>query len=96
MAEATGNNFPSEDSENDDLRDRIQEVVLEFPGYGHRNHNILISMSLKGNPYDNASAEKFIKRLFAVPCGSPQVTECDLKQGSKIAVLSIRYLLKWD
>ena len=28
-----------------------------------KNHNILISMSRKGNPYDNAFAESFIKTL---------------------------------
>ena len=27
---------PSENSENADLRDEIQEIALEFPGYGYR------------------------------------------------------------
>lgn len=68
-----------------DLRDRIEEIVVEYERYGYRrvtaalqreglkvNHKRvqrimqeeeLICMSRKGNPYDNAQAESFMKTL---------------------------------
>ena len=41
----------------------IMSIVLESVTSRFRKRNIEISMSRKGNPYDNAFAESFIKTL---------------------------------
>jgi hypothetical protein len=37
------------------IKDEMQKIVIEFPGYGYRR--------VKGDPYDNAFAESFMKTL---------------------------------
>jgi putative transposase len=44
--------IPFANSENKDLRDEIQEIALEFPGYGYRR----ITVELQNRGYASASA----------------------------------------
>ena len=54
--------IPFENSENKDLKDQIQEIALEFPGYGYRR--ITVELQNRGYAVNHKRVLRLIIQTF--------------------------------